>query len=111
MEAKDQDLRRTEEAWPLPTLDLEMRDIQNDVPVTSSAGPETPRAATVADAGAENDVAWPHSRVHDDEPELADVLPARPRAGPSGAGKGDVSGGPAARVGRSQDVPDPHRRY
>ncbi len=60
MEAKDQDPRRTEEAYgsrPLPTLDLEMRDIQNDVAVTSSAGPETPRAATVADAGAENDVA------------------------------------------------------
>ncbi len=50
---------------------LEMRDIQSDVPATSSAGPETPRAATVADAGAENDAAGPHSRVHDDDdPEL-----------------------------------------
>ncbi len=89
MEAKDQDV----EAYgnrPLPTL--EMRDVQSDVPATSSAGPVTPRAATVADAGAENDTTRPHSRVHDDENQ-----------------EGDVSGGPAARVDRPRDVPDLHR--
>jgi len=80
METKDQDL---EAYGNRPSSTLEMRDIQNDVFVTSSAGPENARAATVEDAGAENDGALPHSRVHDDDPELVDLPPARPRAGPS----------------------------
>jgi len=79
-EAKDQDL----EAYgngPLPML--EMPDNQSDVPARSSAGPD---AAAVAGAGAENDATRPHSRVvavDDDDVELADLPPARPRAGPS----------------------------
>ncbi len=91
-----------------------MRDIQNDVPATSSTGPETSRAATVADADAENDAARPHSRVHDDDPELTDVPvpPGRFRAGAFRfGGAGNVSGGPAARVDRPRDVPDLHRRF
>lgn len=84
MEAKDHDL---EAYGNRPSSMLEVRDIQSDAPGTSSAGPESPRDATVADAGAEND-ARPHSRVHDDDDddaELADLPPARPRAGPSGS--------------------------
>lgn len=80
MEAKDQDL---EAYGNSPSPMLEMRDIHqsDDVPATSSAGPATPRAATAAE---DDDAARPHSRVHD-EPELADLPPARPRAGPSGS--------------------------
>jgi hypothetical protein len=82
MEAKDQDL---EAHGNRPSPMLEMRDIQSDVPATSSAGPEPPHAATIA--GAENDATWPHSRRahddYDDDDDLADLPPARPRAGPS----------------------------
>ncbi|KAI9437606.1 hypothetical protein H4582DRAFT_1956160 [Lactarius indigo] len=83
-EAKDQDL----EAYGSRPPTLEMRDIQNEVPATSSARPGNARAATVSDADAEDDAAQPHSHVHDDnddDPELADLPPARPRAGPSGS--------------------------
>ncbi|KAH9171176.1 hypothetical protein EDB89DRAFT_2071081 [Lactarius sanguifluus] len=81
MEAKDHDI----EAYGSRPSTLEMRDIQNDVSATSSAGPEHTRTATVSDADAEDDAARPHSHVHDDDhdPELADLPPARPRAGPS----------------------------
>src|SRR6266702_5223180 len=58
MEAKNQDLEACRNR-PSPTL--EMRDIQNDVPATSSAGSENAHAATLADADAENDAAWPRS--------------------------------------------------
>ncbi|KAH9032202.1 hypothetical protein EDB84DRAFT_1588483 [Lactarius hengduanensis] len=77
IEAKDHDI----EAYGSRPSTLEMRDIQNDVSATSSAGPEHTRTATVSDADAEGDAAR-HSHVHDD-PELADLPPARPRAGPS----------------------------
>ncbi|KAH9069797.1 hypothetical protein EDB83DRAFT_2370643 [Lactarius deliciosus] len=81
MEAKDHDI----EAYGSRPSTLEMRDVQNDVSATSSAGPEHTHTATVSDADAEDDAARPHSRVHDDvdDPELADLPPARPRAGPS----------------------------
>ncbi|KAH9032435.1 hypothetical protein EDB85DRAFT_2145555 [Lactarius pseudohatsudake] len=77
IEAKDHDI----EAYGSRPSTLEMRDIQNGVSATSSAGPEHTRTATVSDADAEDDAAR-HSHVHDD-PELADLPPARPRAGPS----------------------------
>jgi len=80
MRAKDQDL---EAYGNRPSSTLEMRDIQNDVLATSSAGSENARASTVADADTENDAARPHSLVHNDDTELADLPPARPRAGPS----------------------------
>jgi hypothetical protein len=80
---------------------LGMRDIQSDVPATLSVGPETPHATTVADVGAQND----HSYcVHDDDPELADLPPARLRARPSSA-----TSGPAARVDLPRHVLDLHR--
>ena len=85
MEAtKDQDL---EAYGNRPSPMLETRDIQNDVPATSSEGPEALHTATVADVvGVENDAARPHSRRaqdDNDDAELADLPPARPRAGPS----------------------------
>ena len=76
MESKDQDV---EAYGNRPTPMLETQDTQSDVPSASSARPETP------DAGAENDTARPHNNVHDDDPELADLPPARPRAGTSRA--------------------------
>ncbi|KAH8996429.1 hypothetical protein EDB86DRAFT_3064367 [Lactarius hatsudake] len=96
MEAKDHDV----EAYGSRPSTLEMRDIQNDVSATSSAGPEHTRTATVSDADTEDDAARPHSRVHDDidDPELADLPPARPRAGPSRSAeppRADVNGGPS----------------
>ncbi|KAI9442778.1 hypothetical protein BJY52DRAFT_1194756 [Lactarius psammicola] len=88
MEVKDQDL---EAYGNRPTL--EMRDIQNEAPATSSAGLENAHAATVEDVDTADDAARPHSRVHDDDPELADVPvpPARPRAGPSDSAPRAVS--------------------
>ena len=80
METKDHDV---EAYGNRPSSTLEARELQTDAPATSSAGPESPHATTVADADAEDDAARPHSRVHDDDPELADLPPARRRAGPS----------------------------
>ena len=77
MESKDQDV---EAYGNRPTSAVETQDIQSDVPSAPSVRPETP------DEGAEDDAAArPHIRDHDDDPELADLPPARPRAGPSRA--------------------------
>ena len=72
MESKDQDL---EAYGNRPTSTLDTQNIQNDDPSTSSARPETPGE------GAEDDAARPHHNA--DDPDLADLPPARPRAGPS----------------------------
>ncbi|KAF8268188.1 hypothetical protein EI94DRAFT_1829676 [Lactarius quietus] len=81
MGAKDHDL---EGYGNRPSPMLETRDIQSDVPSTSSARPDTPRGT---DANAENDAAArPHSHepgLLADDADLADLPPARPRAGPS----------------------------
>jgi hypothetical protein len=98
MEAKDQDFKAYGNR--LSSM-LGMQDIQSDVPATSSAGPETPHLTTVADVGAQND----HSRrVHDDDPELADLPPAWRRARPSSSTA--TTSGPAARVDRPRHVLD-----
>lgn len=65
IEAKGQD----EAYLNRPSSMLRRGTFQSDVPATSTTGSEPPRIATVADAGAENDAALLHSRVHDDDLE------------------------------------------